>query len=127
MACPCSPPSLHIPFTHIFSLKSTTATFIPLSGPLDATTIDALRARMDIAALSSNLSLQLAYQTSDDLLSWTDVAVGTARTANGTTYEAASNLNEALFYRVGILVKNVSSSEDCHSALVQLFLDFSLT
>jgi hypothetical protein len=127
MACACDGNQLRVPPTHVFTTKSTTDAFIALSTATSGGPIDTLRARLIIEAMSGNMSIQLAYQYSGDLSSWTTVsAFSTARLTNGTTYEADIDMTDGLFYRFGVLVKNNGSTANCESALVSLELFFSI-
>jgi hypothetical protein len=125
MSCDCGPSSLRVAWTHVFTSRSVTDSFIALTEPMSSAQLARVMSRLELLSVTGDITITWAYERSDDLTSWTAAALGTGRSSAGTFDEVSSSLTAALFYRFGVYVKNTSTATRCESALVRLFLEFS--
>lgn len=125
MACDCTTPGIQVAYTPVFAPKSTSNTFLVLTDPVPAQNIARVLAELELLNTTSDVTITLGMQSSNDLETWSDTAIGTGKTSDGTYQESASSLTAALFYRFGVYVKNTSAATACDASFVRISLAFS--
>ena len=119
----------------VWSNGSTTPIFHPMAGPISAELIASFRGSLEMQSDSGDAQIQLAYQVSDDGITWYDNKVsptaggfstfGTEMTAEsidyGTTFTAFSFVTGSgrQLVRFGVAVRNgtVGKSECCAASI----------
>ena len=112
----------------VFSQKSATRLFVPLTGALDTTHLKEARTSIQVAGITNNFVGRMAYRMSDDGIVWsgTVTGLGVDLTANGWFYNegAVSSLTTdlRLFVQLGAEISNSSGNTQVQHGLMQLVL-----
>ena len=116
----------------VFSKKSSTPLFVPLTDALDTTHIYEGRVAMQLAGVTSEFKARAAYRMSDDGITWssTVTSFGPYKDANGWSYaeDAASQFttDQRLHIQFGVEVANDTLAQVEH-ALAQLQIELRET
>lgn len=112
----------------VFSQKSATRLFVPLTGALDTTHLKEARTSIQLAGITNNFIGRMAYRMSDDGIVWssTVTGLGVDLTADGWFYNegAVSSLTTdlKLFVQLGAEISNSSGNTQVQHGLMQLVL-----
>jgi hypothetical protein len=104
----------------VMTQKSTTALFVPLTGPLDTTNIKEARGAMQLAGITGQFRARAAYRMSDDGITWSATVTNLTSyaTANGWAYNESTvtsfTTDQKLFVQFGVEVSNVSGAQVEH-------------
>lgn len=120
MGCNCEPVGASVGPLAVFTIRSTTPVFIPLTGWFPAANVQRVLARLQIDQIGADVSVQGAFQTSNDLSSLTTTTVGSAQTATGLTFPAGTSVPAENFIRFGVNIANASAATEAQAALVSL-------
>lgn len=112
----------------VFSQKSATRLFVPLTGALDSTHLKEARTSIQVVGITNNFIGRMAYRMSDDGVVWsaTVTGVGNDLTANGWYYNEGTvtslTTDLKLFVQLGAEVSNSSGNTQVQHGLMQLVL-----
>lgn len=103
---------------------------MPFTGPLDTTLIKAMRASFNFVSGNANLEVRLAYQMSNNGITWgTPTAVDDYVSTAGLEYNNSTvtsvTTDQRLFVRFGIQAKNTSSTSGIRHGKVSLRLQIT--
>jgi hypothetical protein len=111
----CSDPTIVAGPKRVWSQKSATALFNPLTDAISLARINKVRVAFEMANKTEKCTIKGAYQVSNDGETWTNTTeVGSWLTSNDTDYAqsfATLTTNDKRLVRFGVNVKNVSGTE----------------
>ena len=118
MACSCAASTISVPPTVITTTTSSNGDYVFLTGPLNTDNVLTLVVSLNAEAVGSLVNFRPIYQVSSDPTFSTgvttdtiDVTYATGSCLQNFSKAVSSNTKGALFYRVGLEVKNSSGSE----------------
>ncbi len=124
MSCSLKPRSIQ---SAVFSDGTTTNLVVPVSDAIPVAEAAKIGISLEVVALTSALTLQIAIQYSDDGVTWdsTGTTVGSTFTSTGWQYRGLTSTDDTRRWaRVGVLCKNTSTSGPVQKGTVQLSLTF---